>query len=50
MNKKFTVIQVGLGPMGKLITKLLLKRKNIHLKVMFVVYRVKLLPKSMARK
>ncbi|MFW9819412.1 MAG: hypothetical protein ACFFE5_07365 [Candidatus Thorarchaeota archaeon] len=32
MNKKFTVIQVGLGPMGKLITKLLLKRNNIHLK------------------
>jgi len=32
MKNKFTVIQVGLGPMGKLITKLLLKRKNIHLK------------------
>lgn len=32
MNKKFTVIQVGLGPMGKLITKLLLKRDNLHLK------------------
>ncbi len=32
MNKKFTVIQVGFGPMGKLITALLLKRKNIHLK------------------
>ncbi len=31
MNNKFTVIQVGLGPMGKLITKLLLKRKNIRL-------------------
>jgi 4-hydroxy-tetrahydrodipicolinate reductase len=32
MNKKFTVLQVGLGPMGKLITKLLLKRNNIDLK------------------
>ncbi len=32
MNKKFTVIQIGLGAMGKLITKLLLKRKNLHLK------------------
>ncbi|MFX0008314.1 MAG: hypothetical protein ACFFAV_16510 [Candidatus Hermodarchaeota archaeon] len=32
MNKKFTVIQVGLGPMGRLITKLLLMRENVHLK------------------
>ncbi|MFX0105479.1 MAG: dihydrodipicolinate reductase, partial [Candidatus Hodarchaeota archaeon] len=32
MNKSFTVIQVGLGPMGRLITSLLLKRKNILLK------------------
>ncbi len=32
MNNKFTIIQVGLGPMGKLITNLLLKRNNIHLK------------------
>ncbi|UCD01681.1 MAG: Gfo/Idh/MocA family oxidoreductase, partial [Promethearchaeota archaeon] len=32
MNKGFTVIQVGLGPMGKLITSLLIKRKNIELK------------------
>jgi 4-hydroxy-tetrahydrodipicolinate reductase len=32
MNKKYTIIQVGFGPMGKLITKLLLKRKNIDLK------------------
>ncbi len=32
MNKRFTVIQVGLGPMGKIITNLLLKRKNIALK------------------
>ena len=32
MNKKFTVVQVGFGSMGKLITTLLLKRKNIHLK------------------
>ncbi len=31
MSKKFNVIQVGLGPMGKLITNLLLKRKNINL-------------------
>ncbi len=30
MSKKFNVLQVGLGPMGKLITKLLLKRKNIN--------------------
>ena len=32
MSKRFTVIQVGLGPMGKIITRLLLKRKNIALK------------------
>ena len=32
MKKKFTAIQVGLGPMGKIITNLLLKRKNITLK------------------
>jgi len=32
MKEKFTVIQVGLGPMGKIITSLLLKRKNISLK------------------
>ena len=32
MNEKFTIIQVGLGPMGKLITRLLLKRGNLHLK------------------
>jgi 4-hydroxy-tetrahydrodipicolinate reductase len=32
ISKKFTIIQVGLGPMGKLITSLLLKRDNIHLK------------------
>ncbi|MHA2035709.1 MAG: NAD(P)H-dependent amine dehydrogenase family protein [Promethearchaeota archaeon] len=31
MNNKFRVIQVGLGPMGKIITKLLIKRKNINL-------------------
>ncbi|MFX1374840.1 MAG: dihydrodipicolinate reductase [Promethearchaeota archaeon] len=31
MNEKFDVIQVGLGPMGKIITKVLLKRKNINL-------------------
>ncbi|MFW9999359.1 MAG: hypothetical protein ACFE9Q_07920 [Candidatus Hodarchaeota archaeon] len=30
MNKKFSVIQIGLGPMGKLITILLLKSKNIN--------------------
>ena len=32
MNKKFDVIQVGLGPMGKIITNLLCKRKNVNLK------------------
>jgi len=32
MGKPFTIIQVGLGPMGKLITNLLLKRKNIEVK------------------
>ncbi|NHJ48476.1 MAG: dihydrodipicolinate reductase [Asgard group archaeon] len=29
---KFNVVQVGFGPMGQLVTKLLLKRKNINLK------------------
>ncbi|MHA1657486.1 MAG: NAD(P)H-dependent amine dehydrogenase family protein [Candidatus Heimdallarchaeota archaeon] len=29
--KKFTVIQVGFGPMGQLVTKLLVKRPNIQL-------------------
>ena len=32
MNDKFNVIQVGLGSMGKIVAKLLLKRKNINLK------------------
>jgi len=32
MNKKFNVVQVGLGPMGQLIAKLLLKRQNISFK------------------
>jgi 4-hydroxy-tetrahydrodipicolinate reductase len=32
LNNKFDVIQVGLGPMGKIITILLEKRKNINLK------------------
>ncbi|MHA2182729.1 MAG: hypothetical protein ACXAAH_15015 [Promethearchaeota archaeon] len=32
MKNKFDVIQVGLGPMGKIITNLLLRRKNINLK------------------
>jgi len=32
MNAKFDVIQVGLGPMGRLIAKLLLERKNVNLK------------------
>ncbi|MFW9970304.1 MAG: hypothetical protein ACFFDF_08900 [Candidatus Odinarchaeota archaeon] len=32
MKEKFTVIQVGFGPMGQLITELLLKRKNVNLK------------------
>ncbi|MFX0041603.1 MAG: Gfo/Idh/MocA family oxidoreductase [Candidatus Hodarchaeota archaeon] len=32
MNKKFDVILVGLGPMGKIIAKLLINRKNANLK------------------
>ncbi|MFX1455055.1 MAG: dihydrodipicolinate reductase [Promethearchaeota archaeon] len=32
MTAKFDVVQVGLGPMGKIITNLLNKRKNINLK------------------
>ena len=32
MNQKYTVLQVGLGPMGQLIAKLLLKRQNISFK------------------
>jgi 4-hydroxy-tetrahydrodipicolinate reductase len=32
MTKKFDVIQIGLGPMGKIIASLLLKRQNINLK------------------
>lgn len=32
MKAKFDVVQVGLGPMGKIITNLLNKRKNINLK------------------
>jgi 4-hydroxy-tetrahydrodipicolinate reductase len=31
MTKKFNVVQVGFGPMGQRITKLLLKRKNLNL-------------------
>ena len=31
MNKKFDIVQVGLGPMGKLIAQLILKRKNLNL-------------------
>lgn len=31
MAEQFNVIQVGFGPMGQLVTKLLLKRKNINL-------------------
>lgn len=31
MNNKFTVVLVGLGPMGQFITELLLKRENINL-------------------
>ena len=31
MHKPFEIIQVGLGPMGKIITSLLLKRQNILL-------------------
>ena len=32
MKKRFEVVQVGLGPMGKLITQLILKRENISFK------------------
>ncbi len=32
MNTRFDVIQVGLGPMGRIVAKLLLERKNINLK------------------
>ncbi|MHA1986483.1 MAG: NAD(P)H-dependent amine dehydrogenase family protein [Promethearchaeota archaeon] len=32
MNNKFDVIQIGLGPMGKIIANLLNKRKNVNLK------------------
>ncbi len=32
MSKKFDVVQVGLGPMGRLIASLILKRENIILK------------------
>ncbi|MFW9936140.1 MAG: Gfo/Idh/MocA family oxidoreductase [Candidatus Thorarchaeota archaeon] len=32
MNNKFNVLQVGLGPMGKIVADLLIKRKNIDLK------------------
>jgi len=32
MKKQFDIIQVGLGPMGKIITKLLLQRKNLSLR------------------
>ncbi len=31
MNKKFGIVQVGLGPMGRLIAHLILKRKNLNL-------------------
>ena len=30
MSKKFNVIQVGFGPMGQLVTKLLLRRENVN--------------------
>ena len=32
MNNKFDVVQVGLGPMGKIIATLLNRRKNVNLK------------------
>lgn len=32
MNNKFNVVQVGLGPMGRIIASLILKRKNIFFK------------------
>ncbi|MFX1278904.1 MAG: hypothetical protein ACFFA3_05765 [Promethearchaeota archaeon] len=35
MNKRFDVIQVGFGPMGRIITTLLLKRKNLELRGIF---------------
>ncbi|MHA2075628.1 MAG: Gfo/Idh/MocA family oxidoreductase, partial [Candidatus Hodarchaeales archaeon] len=31
MSTKFNVVQVGLGPMGRLVTKLLIERENINL-------------------
>ncbi|MFX1391002.1 MAG: dihydrodipicolinate reductase [Promethearchaeota archaeon] len=30
MSKKFNIVQIGLGPMGRIIADLLLKRKNIN--------------------
>jgi 4-hydroxy-tetrahydrodipicolinate reductase len=35
MNKTFDIIQVGFGPMGRIITSLILKRKNIRLRGLF---------------
>lgn len=35
MNKRFDVIQVGFGPMGRIITTLLLKRENLELRGIF---------------
>ncbi|MFX1425078.1 MAG: dihydrodipicolinate reductase [Promethearchaeota archaeon] len=32
MNEKFKIIQIGFGPMGRIITTLLVKRKNIQLR------------------
>jgi hypothetical protein len=32
MKRQYDVIQIGLGPMGKIIAELMLKRKNINLK------------------
>jgi 4-hydroxy-tetrahydrodipicolinate reductase len=32
MNNKFKIVQVGLGPMGRIITSLLLKRDNLDLR------------------
>ncbi|MFX0027758.1 MAG: dihydrodipicolinate reductase [Candidatus Hermodarchaeota archaeon] len=32
MNEKFKIIQIGFGPMGRIITTLLVKRKNIELR------------------
>jgi 4-hydroxy-tetrahydrodipicolinate reductase len=32
MNKKYNIIQIGLGPMGQIIAKLIIERQNLNLK------------------